>query len=241
MDQETIDDGVNIRVSKPLLSLTSRSKFVYYTLGISLGFELIMVLMRIVQFGYVEDYASGDFGALSTIDKMDGYIGLFAILFIISFIVCAIAVPMWTYRANDNLHRGGLGGIKYTSGWAAGWFFVPFANLVVPAKVMGEIERGTEGLTKEGTGSGWNAGTSNNAIMWWLFYILSGVISNVSGKMEETPQDLMNNLRTINFLEAISLGCALVSAYFLYNMVKNLTKKQEAIMAGEDADELLME
>src|SRR5579885_27683 len=45
----------------------------------------------------------------------------------------------WVYRASRNARALGAEGMKYTPGWSVGWFFVPFANLVLPYLVMREI------------------------------------------------------------------------------------------------------
>ena len=46
-------------------------------------------------------------------------------------LVTMILVGRWIYRTNANAHSFG-GDMAITPGWAIGWFFVPFANLVKP-------------------------------------------------------------------------------------------------------------
>ena len=70
-------------------------------------------------------------------------VGLFAcgtaLLFYGALIGCAIAFPMWMHRANRAARALGATGMEFTPGWAAGWFFVPFANLVMPYRVAVEL------------------------------------------------------------------------------------------------------
>ena len=51
----------------------------------------------------------------------------------------------------------GAGGLRYTPGWAVGWLFVPFANLVVPYFVFTEIWRNSIPATADGTKANPNA------------------------------------------------------------------------------------
>jgi len=54
----------------------------------------------------------------------------------------AIAVPMWMYRAYRNLPALGEQGMTWSPGWAAGGWFVPFANFVIPYLCLRDLWRG---------------------------------------------------------------------------------------------------
>lgn len=77
-----------------------------------------------------------------------GFYGLTAIGNAAIFYVSAFAIAMWIYRAHHNLEELGHSGLEFTPGWSVGWFFVPFANLVMPFQAMRELWNlscGTEG------------------------------------------------------------------------------------------------
>src|SRR5947209_8456564 len=40
-----------------------------------------------------------------------------------------VVFGMWIYRANHNVRALGARELRYTPGWAVGWFFVPILNL----------------------------------------------------------------------------------------------------------------
>jgi hypothetical protein len=46
---------------------------------------------------------------------------------------------LWIYRAAKNLSTFNVGKPKYSPGWSVGWFFIPFANIVMPLLIMLEI------------------------------------------------------------------------------------------------------
>jgi uncharacterized protein DUF4328 len=59
--------------------------------------------------------------------------------------VCAVvAFAMWLRRAVANLPALGARELRFTPGWAVGWWFVPLANLVVPLLIMVELWRASD-------------------------------------------------------------------------------------------------
>ena len=66
-------------------------------------------------------------------------------------------------------------GLRYTPGWAVGWLFVPFANLVVPYFVFTEIWRNSIPATADAS-DGSAKRSSPLLIGWWIVNILPFVI-----------------------------------------------------------------
>jgi hypothetical protein len=56
------------------------------------------------------------------------------------FVIAAVLVIIWLYRARRNLDAFGLPATM-RAGWAIGGWFVPFVNLVVPVRVMLDVGR----------------------------------------------------------------------------------------------------
>src|SRR5918997_1098797 len=56
-------------------------------------------------------------------------------------IALVVAFLLWLHRASKNLAALGnpKSRIEYTPGWAVGWFFIPFANLVMPYRAVREV------------------------------------------------------------------------------------------------------
>lgn len=96
-------------------------------------------------------------------------------------IISAIAVAMWIHRAHANLYLFGMDGLEFTPGWSVGWFFIPFANLVMPFRAMKEL---------------WNRSLSHDGILeppqtllvlWWAGYILNNIVTNVAVRLPFGP------------------------------------------------------
>ena len=68
--------------------------------------------------------------------------------------------------------------MKFTPGWSAGWYFVPFANLFKPYEVMTEIWQASTDPAN------WTAVPRGSILpRWWTSNIIAGVLSYVSAKL----------------------------------------------------------
>src|SRR5690242_12224870 len=66
-----------------------------------------------------------------------GPVEFLALLFLLTLVATIILVGRWIYRASGNAHTL-ANDLTITPGWAVGWFFIPFANLVRPFESMKE-------------------------------------------------------------------------------------------------------
>lgn len=78
-----------------------------------------------------------------------------------------VLVIIWFYRARKNLDAFPGAGPTMAAGWAIGGWFVPFADLVVPCRVMANIARD----------SLWKLRTPALVGVWWASWLLYCVVS----------------------------------------------------------------
>ena len=76
--------------------------------------------------------------------SQDGWTPLTALL-LLARIALALGTPilvlMWIYRANYNARQLGAADMRFTPGWAVGWYFVPIGWFWMPYLAMREIWR----------------------------------------------------------------------------------------------------
>jgi hypothetical protein len=95
------------------------------------------------------------------------YVGV-SLLQLLIFIATAVAFLMWLHRAYRNLPALGATRLDTTPGWAVGYFFIPFANLVKPFQAVREIwhESAPGGEAREGFG-GVSSRSGTPALVGW--------------------------------------------------------------------------
>lgn len=225
---DIIDEGFYENTSKPLLKIIGRKKFVFISLIITLILRSALAILQYVQFGYYESFFAGDFSVIGSSEILAKYITILALLYLIAVIVNIVSVCTWVYRANQNIHLAELGNIKYSSGWAVGWFFIPFANLVKPASVMGEILNSTNKLSgKTESPNLHSQGLPTPVVVWWAFYVISYFIANLSTNLFNGNDLEFNNYGLISGMVFTALVFSIISAIFLIKLINGISKTQE--------------
>jgi hypothetical protein len=97
------------------------------------------------------------------------------LLFVILF--AGLAWLMWQYRAQSNLRALGTEGLRFTPGWAVGWWLIPFANLAMPPQTMSELWKGSD--PKAGAVD-WKAVKLTPLLpLWWAAWLARLALSTV--------------------------------------------------------------
>ena len=86
---------------------------------------------------------------------------LWSLVVIAIGLTTAILVLTWIYRANHNARQLGAADMRFTPGWAVGWYFIPIAWFWKPYQAMTEIWRASVNP------SGWGAVPVSPLLRWW--------------------------------------------------------------------------
>ena len=232
----SLDDGLTEGTTHQMKPLNQRKMFVKITLWSTVGLGFLLLIINKVFYSNIERFENGNISAADSIQTYALLVVGVSLLFTLSFILSAIAIPMWFYRAHDNL-KILKKKLNFTSGWAAGWFFVPFANLIYPAKVMKEIHNGTKVAYDTKNRKLSLMPIAGIVPLWWATYIVSGLFSRISTNLvDENKVGFGSNandysLSLIMFL--ISMMLTLISAVALNKLINEITLKQEELRTGE--------
>ncbi|MEX3017263.1 DUF4328 domain-containing protein [Gymnodinialimonas hymeniacidonis] len=146
--------------------------------------------------------------------RIDGT-GIFvAGVFLIALIGSYIASGMWIYRAASNAQAVTPNPEVITPGWAVGWYFVPFANFVMPYKAMRQT---WDGLVGSG-GRDWPSW----AIIWWLLWVATTVIAGVSNNINFNAYTI-EDFRTGTTLDVVSSLTAIPAAFLFRKLILEMT------------------
>ncbi|MBA3971159.1 MAG: DUF4328 domain-containing protein [Bacteroidetes bacterium] len=154
-------------------------KILFYGL---MGADIISAYSNFVQYRLLKNAESGIEITSDQADTNDLRQQVIAIIQVLLILGTIITFVMWFHRAYKNLHRVSAPNLQYTSGWAAGSWFVPFLNLGRPYLIMKEIWNETQNfiLPKDG----FSRSSSTQIIgWWWAFWLFSSILGNASGKM----------------------------------------------------------
>ncbi len=96
--------------------------------------------------------------------------------FYLAFLPTVAVFCIWTYRAAANLPALGGHELRYRPLWAVLWWFVPFANFVLPRQVAVEIWKASEPAV-EATDRAARAALPTPPLItaWWLAWVVGNL------------------------------------------------------------------
>ncbi|MEO5838213.1 MAG: DUF4328 domain-containing protein [Acidimicrobiales bacterium] len=74
---------------------------------------------------------------------------------IASYVVTGIVFVIWFQRCYKNSQALGTANLRFSSGWAAGAWFVPFLHFVRPKQIADAIWKSTDPAAPAQQGSSW--------------------------------------------------------------------------------------
>ena len=137
---------------------------------------------------------------------------------------------VWLNRAYKNLNALKPSYLEFSSGWAVGWWFVPFANLVKPFQVVREVwwesdpDKSDEAQFL--TASLHHAPTYMG--LWWAAWIASNVLANFTNLHDAGDTNRIETVTMTGYLFILSGLVTIVAAGLAMFVVFDITRRQEA-------------
>jgi hypothetical protein len=171
-------------------SLDTRCKWVVVLFSLDILLSFVALASGAMEYQLLSAFASGDLSGydnpIAAAEASDARQQMIGIVQIGLYVSCIIAFLVWKHRAAANLRASGRGPLKFTPGWAVGWYFVPIASLVKPLQAMREIWQVSH--------NGPVANTPAVLGTWWTFWLLgnlSGQIAFRLSRSAETPDAML--------------------------------------------------
>jgi hypothetical protein len=129
-----------------------------------------------------------------------------------------IPIAMWIYRAHANLAVMKCRDLKYSPGWAVGWYFIPIANLIEPFRAMRELWHRSHSL---------EPGTVRDApemAPWWGTFIAANTLSFITTFSSTRDRQELHGL--------LSLTLCIASAWRLLQIINKVTQAQSDLLSA---------
>jgi hypothetical protein len=145
-------------------------------LGLSSLLALVMIAFRLGEQGLVARIANLEFVSEEEVTRSDARVAAVAVVQLLTLVVTGIVWLVWQHRGQANLVAARVIGLRFTPGWAVGWWFVPFANLVKPFQAMRELWKASGGEENWGHARTWSL-----IGWWWAAWLTAGVLGRIGG------------------------------------------------------------
>lgn len=209
------------------ISVQGQAQATLILLGVGITIEVVSLFSTLAQISLLSRVKGGGVSEaeINANDIREGIIGIAQLGVVVA---TAILFLMWMYRAHRNLKALGAQNLEFTSGWAIGYFFVPFINLVRPYQAMVEIWKASDPEIPVGDGLSWkNSPVPALLGWWWGAYLVSNITGQAvmrSAISAETPDALIRSDQITLF----SIPFSTISSLLAMALVKAVTERQTA-------------
>lgn len=197
------------------------TSFLVGMLWISLGIEVVSMLSDFGQMALLDRPYT-----LAEADANDARQGLIGLAYLGIFIVTGIVFLKWIYRANVNCRAFGADGMRFTPGWAIGYYFIPFLNFVRPYQSMKEIWQVSHNP------SSWNSQPGSALLgWWWALWLISGLLGQMIFRMSMNANTI-DALKTVTGMSIFSSIIGIPLCLVALTLVKTIATKQEQLVTN---------
>jgi hypothetical protein len=216
-------------------STRTLGKVVMVMLGICAVVAIVGVFVSLDRAALASDFLD-DPGSvtLSEANSADDRVEAVGLLGVGAVVITAIVWVVWFQRCYKNAQSMGALDLRFSSGWAAGAWFVPFLNLVRPKQIADDIWKATDPTLPLVPNREWIVKPRPRLLdFWWGFFVAGSIISRIAFSAGNDTESL-STLRTLDRLSAFTDVVMIVAAVLAALVVKSLNERahQRAVALG---------
>ena len=201
------------------------TSWVRYMLYVQIIVAVVSIISGYLEYGLLSDYQNGVYTsqemAIADGEASDQRQRIVGIVYIIMFVISGFLILRWIHRANYNGRQLGAENMKFTPGWAIGYYFIPILTLWKPYQAMKEIWKASK------SPSDWESQETSGILpIWWTLWLISNFLGQMVFRLSmraEELQELMNLNIITQISDVLDIPLALVFLTIV-NRIQNMQK-----------------
>ena len=212
--------------TRPFRSARRLGTAVVVLLSVNAAVLAVNAVFRILEMGLLRRAARGQLVTLAEALASDDRIEASAITWIVVTIPTGIVWLVWQHRSQSNLRAVGTVGLRFSPGWAVGWWFVPIANLWKPFQTVRELHKASAGADR------WSV-TPTSALIgwWWAAWLIQGVAGRIAGAWL-TDVDSIPSATAASRFALLTVLVTIVAAILAILIVRSIVARQATLVAA---------
>lgn len=199
-------------------------------LAVNVAMSLALIGSTVAEMDLLERARSGGAFTFDEVAANDRRQQAISIGGLAALAIAGVGWLVWQHRAHSNLTALGADELRFTPGWAVGWWFVPLANLVRPAQVMSELIRASD--PAYGTVDRTDQQTPRIVWVWWLTWVVGGLMSyGITRASFDDLASLLSRDRVLIASEVLHAIAALL-AIALVRLVQSRQSRRAAVQTA---------
>lgn len=187
--------NMNTTDIKQFKTISGRNRWVFWIFGILLVLTIIAFFSDLLEAQLLQRVIAGEAVTETEIASNDTRQAIVGTAFAALALASAVVFLMWIHLAHKNLSSLGASNLRFTPGWAVGWFFVPIMGLFRPYQVVSEIWKASSPNVNMADSNSWrNIATSPIVGLWWALFLISAYIGQFASQMFFRGEELSDFL-----------------------------------------------
>jgi hypothetical protein len=204
-------------------SPAGRSRQARWFIGLSVALNMVSILLLGLQRALLEQGPVSASALRASVDRVNAAADVELVLFIVALVLFL----RWVHLSYRNLIELGTRDLRFTPGWAVGYWFVPVLNIWRPAEVLGDLWRATDPRADDGA---WRSLRSSPLIGWW--WAIGLVVGPVAWAAQAMPAETISELQSKNAVLIVVHALEVAAGACLFAVVGKLTARQDARAAA---------
>lgn len=205
---------------------SQRAKNVITVFWVFFGLTIVSIGSSVLEHNLLLRAANGNI-AIDEANSNDLRQRIVGIAQLMIHIVTIVYFIMWFRRAYFNLHALNFY-LRYTEGWAAGAWFVPFMNLYAPFKIMKEIWDNTQIRAQQGS-ENTEIKPSTLLGVWWFLWIVTNIAGNIYSRMAFRGDQSISDLISLNTTSIVLDVVDLANVFVVITIIKQVHGFEEQL------------
>jgi hypothetical protein len=207
---------------KPYSSARTLARWTVGLLAASIGIAAVSIIAWGNHIGTLSRFGAGQ-ASREVLEASGARALAVMVLLLILFLASGIVWLVWQYRAHSNLRALGATDLRYTPGWAVGWWFIPFANIVMPYLTMRELWKASE---PNAGAVEWKISRSTWLLpMWWGTWLATQIPAQIASVAAENPS-IPSQIAASGWLIGFT-GLVVVAGALAIALVRRVDLRQE--------------
>jgi hypothetical protein len=212
---------------RPFASARRRAKVVCVLFGVGILLHIGLFLLTINEYEILTRIGQAEAGADKEFDANYSQQNVLVLFGDGQWIALAVTFLMWVHQTHRNLPALRATGLKFTPGWAVGWYFMPLANLFRPYEVMREIYNASAPADAPDGGDAWRAYRAPIVVkLWWVSLLILGFSNGIVAQAAPKARELADYQVTAVASAVVSIFSIVASLPAIW-LVWTLTRRQE--------------
>lgn len=159
-----------------------------------------------------------------------------AMLYAGALIMTIVLHCVWTIRSNKNARALGAKGMEFSPGWAAGWYFVPIANLGTPLFAASEFYLASD---PGPNGVEWQQRKMPAVLKaWWACWIIGTILSRVANRapLEPAAASVLGEVSLIIWMIAAAIAFYWIGVVYRRQEKTAAERRESSLLAAFESD-----